>query len=99
MDAAGSEVEVEDRSEVEDRFEVEVEERFEVEVEDRSSCLEVATPAFAFPVLANSGQIDPRLMTQDGKQYLMDPSHFSKGESPASSTTSSANFGQHLVFV
>ena len=90
MDAAGSEVEVEDRSEVE------VEDRFEVEVEDRSSCLEVATPAFAFPVLANSGQIDPRLII---KQYLMDPSHFSKGESPASSTTSSANFGQHLVFV
>ena len=62
MDAAGSEVDVEDRSEVE------VEDRFEVEVEDRSSCLEVATPAFAFPVLANSGQIDPRLMI---KEYVI----------------------------
>ena len=37
----------------------------EVLFEDSSSCLEVATPAFAFPVLASSGQIDLRLVTKD----------------------------------
>ena len=37
----------------------------EVLFEDRSSCLEVATPDFAFPVLASSGQIDPRLVTKN----------------------------------
>ena len=58
--------------------------KLEVLLEDRSSCLEVATPAFAFPVLASSGQIDPRLVTKDDQtMYIVQwilvrlPTHFS----------------------